>query len=224
MFPQSVDYLCHYVDNCMHFAKRQIRFRLCSIFLTDRRYVGCFEDVLWDSSDSNETTVIWEKSSNHSASLCIDDCLKRGYRYSAMLNASSCSCGNTLYNVTDEHFDNCRLQCSEKSHESCGGPSSYAVYNTDLGTLSAEFFENCKFVEKAKFFRFLKVLTFTSNLLYRMATDFKNSNRFGYLSYCHKESTIPQNLSFFKTSDFNIDFDSLSVYGFLQIQMDLNQQ
>lgn len=105
--------------------------RLLNVFnAADDRYIGCYATV---SNDSDFQALAWSRSNNTSATACISDCLQRGYQYAAVRNGLSCYCGNTFGRYGQVSYDQCRVQCSERRSEECGGPTTLAVFATEIG-------------------------------------------------------------------------------------------
>lgn len=106
---------------------------LPSFFVTDARYIGCYQDV---AGQSDFATLLWSRTSNNSASTCITDCLRRANMYAAMQNGTNCYCGNSFGRYGQVPYNQCRGRCTETLNEDCGGSLTNAVYATGVGSVS----------------------------------------------------------------------------------------
>jgi WSC domain len=105
-----------------------------AVVVADTRYIGCYR---LSASPYDFQTLMWWRSVNGSASMCISDCQQQGYMYAAIhggeQNGTMCYCGNSLPSDGQVSYDRCRGGCRDTLTEDCGGLTTNAVYATGIG-------------------------------------------------------------------------------------------
>ncbi|XP_076814314.1 intelectin-1a-like isoform X2 [Clavelina lepadiformis] len=96
------------------------------IFISGRRdYVGCYID----GSNRDLPFIFWD-SPNMYAEICINHCLKYGYRYAGTQFYDECWCGNQYGSLGKAAESDCNAPCTGNAKEMCGGANRNSVYST----------------------------------------------------------------------------------------------
>ena len=64
---------------------------------------------------------------------CLEECRDSGYQFTALFNASTCVCHNSLVGLTYETTSQCNMACpgGDEMGKYCGGSNTYSIFQMD---------------------------------------------------------------------------------------------